>query len=332
MKNKIVSALLTVVLVAGMLGGCASFKGDEVVAESGDIKITADTVHFFVRYYQQMYTSYFGEELDWNSDVGSGESYADYIKENVVSELETIQLLDLHAEEYGVSLSDEEVQKAADAAKEFVEENSEDVRGKVSGSEETVKEFLEAYGLSTKVKHAIEDGADEEVSDKEAAQKRMKYITFGFTKPGESGGSEELSDEEKAEQKKLAEQVAARLADGEDIDEVAEELDLVVRDRTFDAETAGIPEVLKEELNIYKEGQASAVLEDEAGYYAAVLVSEFDKEATEAKKEQIRSDRRRELFNEVITKWREEVPFTVNDSILKKMDLEKLSVLAPAEE
>ena len=59
-------------------------------------------------------------------------------------------------------------------------------------------------------------GVDTEVSDEEAAQKKMQYVTFSFTTTDEEGNSSEMTDEEKAELKTQAEEFAAGAAGASD--------------------------------------------------------------------------------------------------------------------
>ena len=118
----------------------------------------------------------------WNSEAEKGKTYEESVKDSVAGELEAMALCDAHKKDYDVALTDEEKASIKKAAKSFSEDNGLEQKEKVSGQEKTVEKVFTMMLVSSKVRTAIEAGADTEVSDEEAAQKKMQYVLFSNTK------------------------------------------------------------------------------------------------------------------------------------------------------
>ena len=129
-------------------------------------------------------------------------SYEENYKDSIIESLETLYLLDEHKDDYEISLSDDETKSIEDAAKEFSDANDSDTKDVVSGDEETVKKVLELLTIQQKMEKAMTADVDTNVSDDEAAQKKMQYVLFSTKTTDSDGNSTDMSDDEKAEVKK----------------------------------------------------------------------------------------------------------------------------------
>ena len=58
-------------------------------------------------------------------------------------------LMRQHAEEYGISLTDEEKQQAKEAAQAFADKNGDDVMKKLHATVEDIQDALELYVIQT---------------------------------------------------------------------------------------------------------------------------------------------------------------------------------------
>ena len=148
---------------------------DQVVATVGDESITLGTANFFARLQQASYETYYagmmgttGEEM-WNQIDESGVSYQDGVKDGLMDNLTTMYVLRQHADEYGVSVTDDEKNAIEKAAKEFLESNSEEVLNEVSADEETIKELLELMTIQFKMREPLlEEATKAAESEKES--------------------------------------------------------------------------------------------------------------------------------------------------------------------
>ena len=91
-------------------------------------------------------------------------------------------LLEQHMKDYNVSLSDAEKEVIQKAAKEFDEDNSLENKEKIMADKATVERMLTLMAEEQKMRAAIQEDADQNVSDEEAAQKKMDYVLFSYQK------------------------------------------------------------------------------------------------------------------------------------------------------
>ena len=335
MKKRAVILLLAGLLAAGSLTGCGSLEDSDVVATVNDTDITAGVANFLARYtqaqYETYYAGYMGDDM-WSGEGEDGETYQDTVKDSILESLENMYLMEQHMDEYEVSLSDEEKNAIKEAASEFDSANGLSEKEKVSGSTDNVERVLELLTIQKKVQDAIEVGADTEVSDEEAAQKSMQYVVFPFTTTDEEGNSVDLTDEEKAELKTTAESFAAGAAGAADFAAYAAQQGQTSQDATFDGETTTLPTQLVEAADALGEGETTGLVEGDNGYYVARVTSLLDREATDAKKQEIVSQRQQELLDDTIDGWREDADIEVHEKVWDKVDFTTLTVTMKQDE
>jgi len=329
MRKRLFMPVLAGAMAVTMLAGCGSLKGDEVAITVGDTEIRADVANFYARYiqagYETYYAPYMGEDM-WNSKASEEDTYEENVKSTVQETLETMILLEKHMGEYDVSFSEEEKNAIADTAKEFDENNGLEEKELVSGDEKTVNRVLTLMAIKEKMSEAIKAGADKEVSDEEAAQKSMDYVEFSYSSTDEDGQTTELSDEEKKELKTKAETLAKGAKEGGDFAALASEAGVESKTLTFDSETESVDAELIKAADALKEGEVTDVIETETGCYVAKVTSLLDREATDAKKETIVSERETKLYEDTCNKWKEDTEITVHEDVWKKIDFNDLTV------
>lgn len=327
---------------AGTLAGCSgTIDTDAVVATVGDEDITLGVANFYARMTQAQYETYYagmmgmtGEDM-WTQEVEEGKSYEQAVKDSVMTELENMYLISQHAEEYEVSLTEDEEDAISEAAKQFDELNSDETKEAVSGYRKDIEKYLELLTIQNKMTQKMKEGVDEEVSDEEAAQKAMKYVYFSFSTTDDSGNTVDLSDEEKETLRIDAQSLADRVAEGEDITEVAEEMGLTANDLTFDDESTGPDEDLLAEVNGFtEEGESTDPIESDSGIYVGQLTSLLDRDATDQKKTSIVEERRQEQYDSLLEEWRDAVTIEVDEKVWDKIDFNNLGVtiVTPEEE
>lgn len=323
------------IMMAAVLTGCGSLKGDETAITIGDTEVTAAVANFYARYTQAQYESYMsaylGEDM-WKSEAGEEESYEENVKNNIMNSLETMVLLEQHMDEYDVFLSNAEQDVITKTAQEFDENNALDEKELISGDKETVERVLTLMAVQQKMRPAIEAGADTEVSDEEAAQKKMDYVLFSYKTTDEEGQSVDLSDEEKEAVKKEAEDFAEKVKAGGDFAALAGEKTVEVKSTAFDSETTAPDEKLVDAADALEENGVTDVIETEAGCYVAKVTSLLDREATDAKKESIINERKSKLYDDTCEKWREETKIEENKAVWKKIKFTDLTVTMKVKE
>lgn len=325
-------------VVATGLTGCGSKAVDnnEVVATVNGEDISYGVANFSARmdqasveyYYESMMGTSVGAEM-WTSEVGEGLTYEDSVKENIMESIQNLYLIRQHAEEYGVELTEEEQDAIEKAVTIFEEDNALEDKELISGEEVYVKEFLELMTFQKKMEEPMQDGYDANVSDEEAAQKKMSYVYFSFNTTDADGNSVEMTDDEKAELKTKAENFATALKSDSamTMDALSVEYEVEVSTVTFDSElTAPNADLIAAADAFTAEGEVTDVIEAENGYYVGQLTSLFDEEATATEKASIIEERKNAQYTELLESWKEEAEVTVNDEVWEKVDFETVGV------
>lgn len=138
------------------------------VIKVNDSEVTMKEVNIYLYQLRDFYTSQYGES-PWNTEMEDGRKLHEYAKEEFYNGLVRTEILNSKAEEYGVSLSDEEKQQCADEAKAYMDELGAAIAQDFALTEEGVRIKNEKQALSTKVYNAAlerlaetaEDGSDE---------------------------------------------------------------------------------------------------------------------------------------------------------------------------
>ena len=337
------AAVLTAVgaLAAMTATGCSgSIDTDAVVATVGDEEMTLGVANFYARLNQGQYETYLAsmmgttaEEM-WEQET-DGTTYEKTTKDGIMENLENLYLMSQHAEEYSVSLTEEEKDAITAAAEQFEADNSDEVKEVVSGYKKDIEKVLELLTIQDKMYEPMRAGVDEEVSDEEAAQKSMQYLFFSYTTTDDSGSSVELTDEEKESLKSTAQSASDRAAAGEEMETIAEESGIEVQTATFDAEsTTPNSDLVAAADALSSEGEVTAPVETDSGIYVAKLTSLLDREATDAEKENIVEQRRTEQYNSLLQEWRDAAEISVNDRVWDRVDFidQGITMITPEEE
>ena len=146
------AAVLAGVLAAGMLTGCGEKKldGTKTVATVNGTEIPMGVVSIAARQQQAqmdaMYASFTGSGVNiWDTiaDEKTGETYGEQAAKDTLKQVELMYIMKDKAADYKVEVTEEEEKAIAEAAKAFMEANSEETIAELSVTEEQVKTYLE---------------------------------------------------------------------------------------------------------------------------------------------------------------------------------------------
>lgn len=332
-KKRVTALGLAGMLAVTGLTGCGSMNNDDVVATVGESEIKLGVANFYARMQQAQYETYYagmmgttGEEL-WAKET-DGKTYEQSVKSDMIKSLENMYILEQHASEYDVVLSEDEKKAIDKAAEEFDENNALEDKEAVSGYNKYVKKVLELLTIQSKMEDAMTADVDTEVSDDEAAQKAMKYVFYSYTKD-ENDSTSTMSETEKTEVKKRATDFAEKLknSDTKDIDAVASEAGMEVQTATFDSEsTSPTADLVKAADALTAEGDVTDAIETDSGIYVAKVTSFLDRTATDAKKQSIVEERKKDQYDDLLKKWRKKTDINLNKRVWKKVDFQKQGV------
>nr|WP_317283119.1 peptidyl-prolyl cis-trans isomerase [uncultured Sellimonas sp.] len=336
MKKRLAAVLMTAVLATGIMTGCGGqIEDSDVVATVGKTEIKGDVANFYARYQQAVYETYYGSMMGgadamWTTEAEKGKTYEETTKESIMTALENVYLIKDHAKDYKVELTEEEEKAISDAADKFVKANKEDVRNVISGDKDTVKEVMELLTYQSKMRPEMVKDIDKNVSDEEAAQKKMQYIVFSFGTDEEAKASEDVNT--KKEAKKKAEDFVKAVKGGKDFSAAAQEQGGTASDMTFDSSSEIPAKELVKAADKLKVNEMTDIIETDTGFYIAKLTSEFDKEATDSKKQEIISEREQKQYDKLLKKWRKDAKIEENKKEWKKINFDEQGVAAKTPE
>ena len=364
---KVICGVLTAAMAATGLTACGDstvVDGTQTALVINNEEINLGKANFMLRYQQATMASYYetmssmlGQEYSLSFDALSDESDEDSptvgenLKEDALTSIEQAFLMRQHASEYDVTLTDEEVQGAKDAAAAFVEDNDAETLTKLGVTQEDIEDVMQVYAIQSKMYDPMIADVDTEVSDEEAQQSSISYVQVSTegTETDENGETVELKDEEKAEKKEIAQPFLDRLNASEDpatadfsdlrteindelnaqrraeeaaadtaedgtdaAEDSTDEIYLTASETTFGADDEDLDEALKEAAQTLSDGQVYAeVIEGENAYYVVRMNSVLDREATDSQKETIVQERQAEAYSNQLDTWVEESDISV---------------------
>ena len=312
-KTAAICGIASLALAAAGLAGCGDkVDGTAAALVINDEEVNLGTANFYLRHQQaetaNMMQSYglTSSDLMWDQAISDSQSYGDSLKENCQDSLVNMVVLRQHAEEYGVSLTEEETQKIDETAQAVMDANP-DAMERIGASKEDVAHVLELYPYQQKMREPMVADTDREVSDEEAAQTTVTYARISLE--GEDGA--ELTEDEKAELKADAEEVLAQIqasADpsAADFSTIADGVneDFMASSLSYGSDDTILEDTVKEAVSSLTDGQVyGSVIETEEYYYIVRLDQAFDAEATETEKESIISQRESENYDAKLQEW-----------------------------
>lgn len=182
-----------------------------------------------------------------------------------------------------------------EAATDTVEESGETVAETES---ETVSETETAGETETEAEETSEAVSENGTEDASEA------VSENDTEEATEAETEESA--EKKETRETAQSVIDAVLGGETLEDAVKAVDenKSVTDYSYGADEETLNENLKNVADTLSDGEIAAEpVEGENGFYVVQMVSTFDRDATDQKKEEIINDRKQELLNSVLEGW-----------------------------
>lgn len=195
------------------------------------------------------------------------------------------------------------------------ESEAEDTTEAESGSEEDTTEAV--TDAAEESGETVAETESETVSETEtAAEETSEAVSENGTEDASEAVSENDTEEateaeteesaEKKETRETAQSVIDAVLGGETLEDAVKAVDenKSVTDYSYGADEETLNENLKNVADTLSDGEIAAEpVEGENGFYVVQMVSTFDREATDQKKEGIINDRKQELLNSVLEGW-----------------------------
>ena len=323
------------VMAAGMLTGCGSktLDGTKTVATIDGTDIPLGIVSLYARQQQEqttaMYLSFMGSADNiWDTSDDSGETYGEQAVDSSLKAVELMYLLKEKAADYNVEITDDEETAIADAASQFMSDNSEETIKELGVTEDQVKTLLELRTIQQKIHDSIVAEGNITVSDDEANQSSFTYVSI-------STSGDDITDDEKAEKKEQAQEILDKMKEDPtaDMSEVAKEVDdsysavqgnftAKENDDDEDEDSSAYPEEVLTVLRGLTEGEvASDIIETDTGYYVVRLDKVLDEDATASKRESLQSSKEEDYYTETTDGWLDDADVKEVKKVLKTLKI-----------
>ena len=182
--HKVLAAAALVICMALGMTGCGSepVDGNQVVATVGEKEMPLGEANFLLRFQQvqteSFYESMLGEGIYVKDVSGTGSTFGEDFKSNIMKEMQEYYVIEEKAADYGATLTEEETAEIKEAAKAFVEANKADTLEQMTADQATVERVLSLMKLRSKVEAAVKAEADvkETAEEAEVETARTEYF------------------------------------------------------------------------------------------------------------------------------------------------------------
>ena len=296
-------------------------KEDKTVWQEGSMLRIGDTqVDYregliYLNAVQEEYEQYYGSDI-WQYAVDSrGNTMGAVIKNQVLDQIIYIKVACQKADELAIVLSEEELLQVEEQTKAYMEQ--------IKGSD------LLLYGINADIARRIYSdnllarktfevttlNVDTDIPDIEAAQRRYQTIAIRTYRIDASGNRVSYQGSELTELLERVEALRAQALQEKNFYNFAASN---TEDATKLEITGGVgdfPEEYADKVLALKAGELSEVIETTDYLYIFYCVTEFDEDATQAKKEEIISLRQEEEFRRCYEEWKQTIRIEVNEEV-----------------
>ena len=205
-----------------------------------------------------------------------------------------------------------------------------------SETEDATDADSEGAGEATTETDSEEASETESETATETASETESEETSEAASENETEEATEAETEESAEKKEAretAQSVIDAVLGGETLEDAVKAVDenKSVTDYSYGADEDVLNENLKNVADTLSDGEIAAEpVEGENGFYVVQMVSTFDREATDQKKEEIVKDRKKELYDSVLADWEPE-SFDIDEKVWGTVTFEDLLTVKTTE-
>lgn len=269
------------------------------------------------------YQDVFGEEI-WKQNF-NGKTLENELKDTTLARLAQIKSMDLLAEEWNIALDEDELEKAGTAAEKYFGLLGNDEKQYMGVSEELLKNMYSEYALADKIYREVTKNVNPEISDDEARSITVKQILFKTSSVDGSGKRKEYSEHDKEDAYKRAEKCLKEAREGTEFDSLSERYNEDDQN-TYTFGKGVMPAEFERVAFNLDTDEISSIVETEYGYHIIKCISSFDQKETDANKERIVTERKKEAFNRVYDEFVPKLHSNLNEELWEKFDYDPLTI------
>lgn len=295
----------------------------QTVVTVGDTKVSYSEAMIYFNIIKSQYESYFGGEI-WDYDLG-GQTFGEMAKQEIMNMITQTKVIANKAGEYNVVLTDEEKNTIVENAATLLANITEEEKALYGFEKEVIEGFYTDNKTFERVYEAATMDVDTVVSNEEAKQIKVWHLLVLTQKNNEDGTSTPFTEEEKQEAFEKVSGLYEEAKTTEDFKALAE----ANTDDSGVEYTFGKGEMVanfEKAAFALKTGELSEIVETEYGYHIIYCVSDFEEDATLAKKEEIIVTRQEAEFGKLYEAWATDSKIEVNEELWETVQLKNSSV------
>ena len=330
MKKKWIMVGLVLCLLLGGLAGCKKDSGktenptgpvdrteymDEAVVTIDGSEVGYREAMLYLQAAKQEYESAYGGEI-WQYMLNAdGTTLGQWVKNQTLEQIIYIKIVCAQAKRLGIELDSEEKRRVAERTEEYMGKAEYGTLALYGIARKDVERVYADTMLAQKIYDSVTLNVDTDISNTEAAQKHLQSLMLKNYHEDELGNHSALTVQELIatldrfdalykEAQETTDFYSLAYANSED----KQYLDIMVGD-------GDLPEMFSAAYGL-AEGEAMQIRTD-SGYYIFYCVSEYDEDATIAKKEELIALRQEEEFKKLYEDWRGEAKIEMNEVLWK---------------
>lgn len=319
--------LLSCFTASVFLTGCTSkFENTKVVLTTGfakdeifqieDVSCTVPEMMVYLTNIQNCYENVYGKEI-WDTQI-EGVTLEENVKETALAKIAQVKAMNLLAEEYQLSLKDEQLKLVEEAAKEYYDSLNEKEIAAMKVDLAIIEKLYQEYALADELYHYLIKDINPEISDDEARTITVEHILIKTYNLKQNGERVEYTKYAKKEAKKTALNVCRMAKEGADFSTLASKYS--EDDNLTYSFGKGEKEPAFEEAAFnLGTGEISDVIETQFGYHIIKCISTFNREVTEQNKEKIIEERKKEVFGVEYDNFVSSLTKNLNEELWKNL-------------
>ena len=336
-NNRIAAIFLCLCMLVMAFSGCGQKKQEEEQAKSGGTLVfqygnnlvTKGEVYIYIETVRERYEMQYGSDV-WQTvlpDGGEGTSMENLTREEVVKEIIRVKTLCAHAEELGVSLSEDEIADLNEKADAFCEGLTDEQLEQTEITKEKAEKVMQENAIASKVEAKILDDRKIEISDEEARMTTFYDMYFACYSMDENGVITPYTDDEKKQQHENALQACATLATADLKDTTGAAIEKLAEYYQLDQaqmQTLSPAQILEtygqdvyDLLYSMENGQYSTVVETQYGYHVFQMIALTDQTKTNEQKIVLYNQEVQDALSETLDQWQKQIDsrFKYPDSV-----------------